>query len=476
MRSSRSQRVGAALLVALVTLWVPVLGACVGRGVASKSSVDVPRSFTAAGQAKLPVRWWRALGDPELDRLVGLALAGNLDLRAAWARLDQAHATARKAGAGLYPQINGEAGASGTHSKAGNSASFTLGVAATYELDLWGRVRSAQNAARLDVLASQDALRAAAISLSAEVATAWYQLVERQGQVALLSELIVLNDKVLALVTFRFGQGLTRAADLLQQKQLVESLRGDLSQVRSQAQVLRHQLALLTGQPPGRIVLSGRRVLPTLPPLPQTGVPARLLKRRPDVRAAHHKLRAADQRVASAIADRFPRLSISAGASVTGGFNPTSFYSWLANLAANLLAPLFDGGARKAEVARTRAVAAEALAAYGKVVLVALREVEDALVRERLQRRYIVSLDKQLRLSTSVVAQVQRRYGNGEEEYLRVLDALIKHQALTRTSLTSRRDLVLFRVALCRALAGSWKLRRSTAKAKPARLAGKTGR
>jgi len=450
-------------------------GACAPRVVASQTSVPVPKRFTDTGDAKLPLQWWKAFRDPDLDRLVEQALSGNFDLRIAWARLDQARAAARKAGADLYPQIDGKAGLDGTVSKPGNSASLMLGVAATYEIDLWGRVRATQRAAQLDALASREALRAAAISLSAEVATVWYQLVERQGQLGLLTEQIALSDKVLAVVTSRFGQGLARAPDILQQKQLIEALRGERSRIRAEAQVLRHQLAALTGMPPGKLDVASRRTLPAVPALPQTGVPAQLLKQRPDVRAAYYQVRATDARVAAAVADRFPRLSLSANASVSGGFNPVAFYSWLANLAANLLAPIFDGGRRKAEVARARAAAVEAIAAYGKVVLVALREVEDALVRERQRRRYLNSLDTQVRLSKTVIAQLRQQYGNGEAEYLRVLDALIKHQTLTRTRLSSQRNLVLDRLALCRALAGGWELRRNGAKArrdKPSRTKG----
>jgi len=438
---------------------------CVPRVVAQSHAVTVPSRFTRAGHTDLPLRWWRAFADLELNRLVSLALSGNQDLRAAWARLDQSRALARKAGASLLPQVNADAGLTGTVSKESKSVSLVLGVAASYEIDLWGRVRSTRDAARMEVHATREALRAAGISLSAEVANAWYQLVERQGQVALLGRQIELNDQVLTLVAFKFGQGQARVADVLQQRQLIESLRGDRSLVKSQAQVLRHQLAVLAGRPPGKVVPRRVKRLPPLPPLPRTGVPTRLLERRPDVRSAYYKVRAADRRVAAALADRFPRLSISASASVTGGFNPSAFYTWLTNLAANLVAPIFDGGARKAEVARTRAAASESVAAYGQVILIALREVEDALNRERQQIKYLASLDRQLRLSRTVIDQTRHSYLNGEEEYLRVLDALIKHQTLERARLVTRRDLLLNRVALCRALAGGWKLQRGKASA-----------
>jgi len=428
--------------------------------------VQVPARFSQSGGAKLPGRWWSAFGDPELNRLVGLALASNPGLGIAWARLDQARAVARKAKAGLYPTLDATAGISGTLARDGRSASVTAGLAASYEVDLWGRVRATRDAAWLELLATREGLMAAAISLSAEITNAWYQLVERQGQLRLLDHQLATSKQVLLLVTLNFQQGQGGAVDVLQQRQLVESLKGERTGVRAQAQVLRHQLAILVGKPPGTLRIKRVQQLPLLPPLPRAGIPSSLLQRRPDVRSVYLKVRAANRRVAVALADRYPRLSLGASASLTGGVNPGAFYTWLTNLVANLIAPLFDGGARKAEVARTRAVAAEALQEYSQTILVALREVEDALTRERQQKKLIVSLDRQLRLSGRVVLVSSHSYLNGVETFLRVLDAQLRHQSLQRARLTAGRDGLLQRVALCRALAGGWTLSRPGAKAK----------
>jgi len=176
------------------------------------------------------------------------------------------------------------------------------------------------------------------------------------------------------------------------------------------------------------------------------------------VRAALHRVQEADRRVAVAVADRWPRLTLSAGASVSAGYGPAFFWGWLANLAANLVAPLVDGGARRAEVDRVRAKSAEALHRYGQVVLTSLKEVEDALVRERQIGLQVASLERQLRLSGDVVDQVRGAYLQGAEEYLRVLDALGRHQALERALLAARRERFEQRIALCRALAGGWAL------------------
>jgi NodT family efflux transporter outer membrane factor (OMF) lipoprotein len=447
-------------LASSMAVLAALIAGCRPRSAPVVVPVTVPGGFSQTGTEALPERFWRALGDPELDALVERALAGNLTLRAAWARLDQVRALAVKAGVGRYPVVQGEADASGTLAKSGNSFTASIGVAASYEVDLWGRVRSTRDAARIDVLASRETLQAAAISLAAEVAVAWFQQVERAAQLELLRRQIAVNEQVHELVMARFQKAQGAAADVLSQRQLLESLRGEQAQAVATQRTYHHQLAVLLARPPGDRVAPSRSAFHPLPPLPRVGVPSELLQRRPDVRAAFHQVQAADRRVAAALADRYPKLSLTAAVSLSGGYNRVQFWSWLANLGANLLAPLFDAGQRKAEVERTRAVAREALGTYGQTVLTALREVEDALVKESGLLAQRASQERQRALATMVIEQTRASYAGGVESYLRVLDALLRHQTLERSLVALERDLRVNRVALCRALAGSWHLER----------------
>ncbi len=345
----------------------------------------------------------------------------------------------------------------------GATPSFLLGVAAGYEVDLWGRVRSTRNAAVRDFKATRESLKAAAISLSGEVAVAWFSLLEAYGQIRLLKAQEKLNGDFLKLVALRMGYGETGAVDLLQQKQLIESTRNTLTQAQVTAKLGEHRLALLLGRGPDQNVLpedAGERNLPELPDLPKTGVPSDLLQRRPDVRSAYQQVEAANERVAAAIADRFPKLSLAASVQVSDDGVKNLFNNWLVSLAANLLGPIFDGGRRKAEVERTRAVAAEALHTYGKTILQALFEVEDALVKEHNLKQRLETLREQLRLSEMVVQRARDNYVHGVDGYLRVLDAMDKHQTLQRNELTLQKQILENRVALCRALAGGWKMSR----------------
>ena len=453
-----------ATLVAAMCVVLSILSSCTRRSDDAPSPVALPESFSASGEAAAPEQWWTSFGDPGLDRFIEQALEGNFSLRIAWDRLDQARAVARKTGAALWPDV--EAGASASRSEQEPNESdrsdseYALGLAASYEVDLWGRVRSRRDAARLDAHAAGRELHAAAITLTAEVARTWFQLIERHTQLALLDEQIEANAKYLDVITLQFRRGQASATDVLQQRQLVESVRGERLLVESDAMVLEHQLAVLVGRAPGTLTLDVPRALPSLPPMPRTGVPAELVRYRPDIRAAELAIRAADRRVAEAIADRFPRLGLTLNANTSADEVGGLFDSWLATLVANLTAPLFDAGGRRAEVERTRAVLSEQVNTYGAAVLAALKEVEDVLAQEAKQAEYVASLRTQLGLSEQATTQTLNDYRTGASDFTRYLTTLLSHQRLQRTFVQAELQLVLYRIGLYRALAGAWELPR----------------
>jgi NodT family efflux transporter outer membrane factor (OMF) lipoprotein len=424
-------------------------------------------TFSRTGAAPLPDRWWEHFADPQLNTLVDRALTNNFSLRAAWARLDQARAVAVRDAAGLRPSFTMSADAARVreHRETGTAASaagttdrteLSLGASAAYELDLWGGVRSARDAARLDAAAGAAELAAAAVTLSAETASAWYTLVARNAAAAVIEDQLRNNRDSLALLETRFRRGSVDASDVLQQRQLVESTRADLTRARADAAALALRLGVLLGADPTAFDPPAAANLVALPPLPATGVPAALVIRRPDVRAAALAVQAADRRAAAAVAERFPALRLTGQAVATGDALSTLFDAWLASIAAGLTAPLLDGGARRAEVDRTAAVVNERLNAYGQTVLTALGEVESALVRETMLRRELDSVDTQVALSEQVVERTRNSYLGGDTDYLRVLNARITQQTLVRSRIALRFELLNTRIALCRALAGGW--------------------
>ncbi len=448
----------AAVLAAVAAV---LAGGCAWTPKPVTAPVELPAAFSATGEAEPPDHWWRAFDDEGLDALIEEALTGNFALWAVRDRLDQARAVARRSGADLWPSLDGRAGVSREVERTARTGrdyetSYSLGVLAGYEVDLWGRIRATRGAALLEARAREQDLQAAAISLAATVARTWYQWVETRARQDLVAEQLATNRRYLDVITLQFRKGRAGATDVLQQKQLVERTQGELIRLQSAEAALAHALAVLAGRAPGALQWPAATTLPDLPPLPATGVPAAWVHRRPDVAAAARRVQAADGQLAAAIADQFPRLSLSADAATAAGRVGDLFDNWFASLAANLTAPLFEGGRLRAEVDRTRAVAAEALHAYGQAVVVSLAEVEDALVRERRQGEYVASLAEQLALARQATDQTLENYTKGTTDFLRYLTALQSYQSLQRQYLAARLELVLGRIELYRALAGGW--------------------
>lgn len=428
------------------------------------SPVALPERFGKEGDLPLPDKWWLSFHDPQLNALIEEAVGGNFTIRSAWDRLSQAEAVAAQAGAALLPEAEIQAGATRSGRETSNqrtySTEYTLGLGASYELDLWGRVQSSQQAAVLDAQAARDDVTAAAITLSTNVAKTWYQLVEAKKQEALVRAQRETNEQVLEIITVQFRQGQAGAAEVFRQRQLVQSSRGQLIQIQETITLLQHQLSILLGRNPDLWWRNTSAELADLPPLPETGVPSLVLQQRPDIAAAYKAVQAADRRMAAAIADQWPRLGLSASAETSGQRIEELFDDWLAGLAANAAGPLFDAGYRKAEVQRRGAMLSQAIHEYAQAILQALRETADALSQEAAQQAYIENLQAQLTLARQVLETTRESYLQGQLDYLRVLDALVSLQSLERNELAARRALLERRIDLCRALAGGWEMDR----------------
>lgn len=427
----------------------------------------LPERFVEGGIIETPFeRWWKSFADPQLDRLVDEVLAGNLDLARAWARVAQAEAIARGADAALFPKLNAQAGVSGSRTvfdlgepigvRSNETTSFSLGVSASYELDLWGRVAHASDAAASDVLATREDMAAMALSLAARITDVWLQRAGERALLELVTRQEAASQRLVELVEQRFATGLATSLEVYQQRQQLAVVRAQRPLVEARLAVLAHQLAILTGRPPGALTFTEAPFLPLPPPPPPTGVPADLLQRRPDVRAAFLRVLAADHRVGQAIAAQYPTLGLSAS---TGFQSPDLlelFERWVWSLVANLVAPLFDGGQRSAEVDRARAQLEELVAAYGQALLTALGEVEDALVQEHRQRDHLALVEEQLALARSAHAEARTRYVNGLGTYLEVLTTERSEQQAEQALLQARRQMLAYRVQLHRALGGTW--------------------
>lgn len=427
------------------------------------SPVVLPDSFSLQGDTALPSHWWLSFKDKQLEKLINDALSGNVTLMAAWDRLAQAQAIAVKAGADLYPELgitgNVSAQAREENGRYRESENYLVGLVASYELDLWGRMEASRDAAEFDARASGYDLQTIAISLSAQVAATWYRYLEKYNQNELLSRQLATNRKALEIIKVQVRTGKVGIADMLQQQQLIETRLGDRALLEAQLGVLENQLKVLLGKSPGEELHLKKTQLIDLPPLPDPGLPVQLLQNRPDIQSSYMKILAADKRLAAAIADTYPRISLTARVETSGNSSSELFNSWLASLAANITAPLLDGGLRRAEVDRIRSLASERVNLYGDEVLTALSEVENGLLQERNQFLYLESLKKQLGLASQAIERIREKYIQGAVDYQRVLTALLSQQQIEKNLLTAHRELIINRIELCRALGGGWELR-----------------
>ncbi|MBN1140311.1 MAG: TolC family protein, partial [Deltaproteobacteria bacterium] len=255
-----------------------------------------------------PPRWWQGLGSSELNALVAEALGSNLDLQVAWARLRQVRAQAVQSSASLYPDLSLAGDASykrlSDDRRITETEEYLLGLASGYELDLWGKIRSEGEAAALAEQAAEQDLHAAAMTLAAETAGRWVEVVSLRRQRGILERQLETNRMFLELVELRFFMSKVSALDVYQQKQVVEQVASEIPLVEEEERLLLHQLALLLGRSPQDFSGIEAAAFPDPGPFPALGLPADLLGRRPDVRAAGLRLKGADWQVAAARADR----------------------------------------------------------------------------------------------------------------------------------------------------------------------------
>lgn len=443
--------------ILMIGIAIALLAGCTAEKEIS-TPVDAPERFSESGTSVVPERWWTSFDDPKLDTLVQTALDSNFTIRSAWYRLRSAQAVVTREKAGLFPTLDGSV--QGSYSDViyefQDSEDISIGLNTSYEVDLWGRIRSQVQAEQYRMEAARSDYQTAALSLSAEITRTWYQLAEARNQLQLVNQQIETNRRMLELLENRFGSGQIRGVDILRQRQLVEASREQKTNVERRIKLLEHQLAVLKGQSPQQLEMTMQDSLPELPALPETGLPVELVQRRPDVQSAFNRLKAADRDLASAISSQYPRLNFSASISTASSNVTDLFQQWAYSLGGGLVAPILYGGELSAEVDRAEAVKQQQLYDYGQTVLIAFREVEDALVREQKQVESIQSLEKQLSLAEQTYDQLRLEYFNGTADYLDVLTALNEVQQLRRDLLSSRLALVEYRIGLYRSLAGSF--------------------
>ena len=387
-----------------------------------------------AGERAAATGWRAFFPDPRLQTLVELALANNRDLRIAALRIEEARAQYNIQSADQWPNLNATASGNRSRTPADLSArgvssvgtSYQVGLSlASFELDFFGRVRSLNNAALAQYLATEEAARAAQITLVAEVAKAY--LAERafEEQYALARKTLESRESGYKLAKQRFEVGASSALDLRQNETLVQSARASLATLTRQRAQASNALTLLVGSVPANLpaaqTLSDQRIVADIP----AGLPSDLLTQRPDIRAAEQRLKAANANIGAARAAFFPRISLTAGigtaSSDLSGLFETGSRTW--SFAPQMVLPIFDAGRNRANLSLAEVRNNITVAEYEKSIQTAFREVADALTAR-------AALDEQIEAQQAVqAAQAERlkladlRYQSGVASSLDVLDA-----------------------------------------------------
>jgi outer membrane protein, multidrug efflux system len=414
--------------------------------------------------------WWLAFHDPALDQLIGEATNANASLAVAVARVRQARAIAGIAEADRMPQVGLDAGVrrqrqaplelglpDGT--RVPPQTGYSVKLAASYEVDLFGRVAASAGAARADA-AQADANRAAVLlSLQADVAQAYFRLRATDAELLTLAETVRLREENVRVNERRFALGDIGEFDLARARTELSTARAEAIGLQRQRAALEHGLALLLGRPAANFTAAQAPLPDTLalPSIP-AGLPSSLLQRRPDIVAAQRAMEAANARIGVARAAMFPALSLGAGAGGAAGTFADVFTwtnrSWM--LGSLLSAPLVDGGRNRANVVRSEAALEEAVAAYRQGVLTAFADVEDNLAALRVLSGQAAALDDALVSARRAAALAQHLYDAGRTGYLDLIEAQRNLTGVERAAVQLRGYRAVATVALIRSLGGGW--------------------
>jgi NodT family efflux transporter outer membrane factor (OMF) lipoprotein len=467
-----------ALLTALL------VSACTVGPNYQRPQVAVPGSFSKAGAATASdaelAAWWGAFHDPQLDALVQRALAQNLDLEAAAARIREARARETVAGAAGLPQVDAQSsvtrqrisenaipvppGGGGPQGGAfglpgSEFTTWRAGFDASWEIDLFGRTRRSVEAARARTEAATWDRRDLQVTAAAEVANAYLTLRTLQARIANAQADLASEQRSQRLIAARVRGGLVSGQDLAQQGSATSAEAAAIPVLEAQAEAQIHAIAVLTGQAPEALdaELGRAKALPTIPAVP-AGVPSELLRRRPDIRAAERQLAASTADIGVAVADLYPRFSLTAAPALVSTAL-SSLLEWGSrsfSAGAAVDWPLFAGGRTRGSIAVADARQEQALVAYRKSVLTALQDVEDALSRVEGDRGGLENLHNAVTSAARAEQISAARYRGGLVTYSDVLQARDRRLSLEERMIEAQGALARDTASLFKALGGGW--------------------
>lgn len=416
----------------------------------------------AGAQAALQRDWWRGYGDPVLDGLVDTALRENLDLRTAVARVDEARALLTAQGAAQWPTLD----LSVTGQRA-RSVSTVTGrptysnvtqpqFQAAYEIDLWGRLSALTDAARQSLLASQASRDTVHLSVAAAVAAAYLGLRTTDARLDVAERTLASREGALKVARRRYDSGYNSKLELAQAEAEYRATAQVIPQLRQSLARQEHALSVLLGHAPASVPRG--RALSDLaaPPLPATGVPSLLLRRRPDIAQAEAQIAASDANLAAARAQLLPSLRLTGTLGELDNSLLRGDPQRVWTLGGSILAPIFNRGRLRAQVSASAARRDQAVYAYQKTVLTAFSEVEDALAAIRELNRQHDEAERQRQALAEALRIAHNRYNEGYASYLEELDAQRNLFSAELTVLQLQGDALSAQVNLYKALGGGW--------------------
>jgi len=455
----------------LVATAAALLAGCAAVGPDyQRPELPLPAQFSgdqpgAGTPSEVPAQWWTLYGQAELNSTVAQALERNRDIAQAVARVEQADALARQAGAALLPRL--DLGASAARARVSpltsppNGATgnlYQLGLSASFEIDFWGRLRRTREAARAQLLASVYAKDTVQLTVAALTTQAWFGLRALDEQVVLTRGTLQTREKALRLLGLRLSAGTSSQLDIEQAEGLRATSAVLLRDLERQRGLLQTQLAVLTGQLDLTLPETPLGTLP-LPPTPPAGLPSALLERRPDVRSAEQQLASASARIGAARAEQLPTLTLtgSLGGESTelGDLLKTPSRIW--SFGAGLAQPLLDGGRLAARADQAVAAHREAQGAYRGVVEDAFKDVADALRNLQAAQGSQGDLERADRSAANALRLTQARYDSGYSGHLDLLDAQRTAAAAQLDQVRNRQAQLGASVDLFRALGGGWR-------------------
>ncbi|WP_220806861.1 efflux transporter outer membrane subunit [Noviherbaspirillum aridicola] len=409
--------------------------------------------------------WWNVFGDGVLNQLIARVEVSNQNVAAAAAAYDQARAAVRQQRSGLFPLVtlDGDAGRSGgsrgggASVTSGSASSYQVGIGASWEPDVWGRLRAGVSSAGASAEASAADLAAARLAAQGELAANYFGVRLADLQIRLLRDTIAGYERVLQIARNRYEAGIAPRTDVLQAETQLANARADEAGLTRERAQREHAIAVLTGQAPAAFSLPMADYAPQVPPVPAI-LPSTLLLRRPDIAAAERRVAAANEQIGIARSGYFPSFGLSASYGTAAGSvsNLFSASSTLWSFGVSAAQALFDAGATKANVDAARAAHAQAAARYRQTVLAALQDVEDQLTASQ-----VLAQQLQYRQQASAAAdlneqQMLNRYRAGQVGYTEVVTAQATALNARRALAQAQTDRQTAAVALIQAIGGGW--------------------